>query len=369
MIPGFLIVAGLTVSLLTAPAPAGNGTGHTTCHHVRGPFSVSHGYMVDGAGKRFTPYGINLTGMDPADYAGSVAQMEAEEDAAAFAWCANLVRFGISQDQMTPAYLSATASVVSHAEDDHLAVVMAMSRGRNSVASEYMPTWKTRLAWRAVYRRFGKDHQVIFELWNEPRHTGWAQWRDGGYFGGIRFYGMEQVAQWLRAMGYRSLLWADGTHSAAHLEEAAAYHLTGVGAVAYSIHHPPPDLAGWNYSFGYLAGHYAVVDGEWTNYSRSDAQWACWNNAPVLVPEFLRYLARRHIGMVAFDLAQPRLIESVNPADPNLMRKDWRCVTGLNEGAGHRIMDWFREHNGWYQKQVLGQGALRGGGGAHIVMP
>jgi hypothetical protein len=348
------LAAALALLIPVTHAVAGTGgTGGTACHHVTGPFRTHRGYMVTALGHRFTPYGISVTGIKADTTAASV---EATEDAAASIWCANLVRVGVgqhliigSQGAVNNAYLTLVKTIISHAEADHLAVALVMSRGKPGVPREYMPTWKTKLAWRAVYRQFGSDPDVIFELWNEPRHTQWARWRNGGYFGSIRFYGMERVARWLRGMGYKNLIWVDGIHSAAYLNGVGTYHLRHVGPVAYSVHHPPAPYTptSWTKTFGYLVGRYAVVDGEWTNYSRSHAVWACWDNAPVSVPRFLQYMATHHIGIVAFSLTPGKLLASPSFSDPTYIRKDWACVDGLNEGAGHRILGWFRQHNGW----------------------
>jgi Cellulase (glycosyl hydrolase family 5) len=348
---------------IAAPAFAEPGTGGDSCHHVTGPFGVKNGYMVTGNGHRFVPYGINLTGIKVPRYVASVAAMEAEEDAAASAWCANVVRFGVDEDRLihgwrpNQAYLDAVGTVVAHAESDGLAVVLAMSRGYSGVPSEWLPTWKTKVAWRVIARRFASDQQVIFEIYNEPRHVTWEQWRNGNQSYGFRQYGMEAMAKWLRYLGAKNLLWVDGIMSSSRLDGIPEWHLSGVGPVAYAEHHPPGDTAmAWTSAFGFLAGYWPVVDGEWTNYSRSHALWACWPNAPVSVPAFLKYLAKRGIGMVAFDLARPRLIVSSDLGDASYFHKDWACVTGLHEGAGHQIMQWFWEHNSriWLWKRHSG---------------
>jgi hypothetical protein len=326
-----------------------------TCHHVHGPFSVRGGYTVTAGGDRYTPYGITITGISPHDSPGQfpagITDTREQQDAAAAFWCANTVRFGVDQDVVTgrgrkaTAYLSAIEKVVAHAEKDGLVAVLSMSRGQKK--GEPMPTARTLAAWRTLAQKYGDDPQVIFDIWNEPQRVTWPQWRNGGLLDGHAFYGMEAVARYLRGLGARNLLWVQGVVKGTTLRQIPAYHLTSVGTVVYSFHHPPAPHtpARWTQLFGFLAGHWPVVDGEWANYSRSHAPWACWPDARTSVPAYLGYLAARGIGMVAFDLAQPRLIQSPSLTDPTTIKGDWACKTGLNQGAGHQILSWFKQHN------------------------
>lgn len=326
-----------------------------SCHHIQGPFSVRGGYTVTAAGDRYTPYGIAVTGIRPGDarghFSADISGTQAQEDAAATFWCANTVRFGVDQDLLTSSgsraagYLSAIEKVVAHAEKDGLAVVLSMSRGRKY--GEPMPTSRTLAAWRVLAAEYGRDPQVIFDVWNEPQLVTWQQWRDGGLIAGQPYYGMEAMAGYLRGMGARNLLWVQGIQKGTTLHQIPAFHLTTAGPVVYAFHHPlgPHTPANWASKFGFLAGRWPVVDGEWTNYSRSHAPWACWPDAPATVPAYLGYLAGRGIGMVAFDLAQPRLIRSPSLTDPTTIDGDWACRTGLNQGAGQQILSWFRQHN------------------------
>jgi Cellulase (glycosyl hydrolase family 5) len=355
-----LLIPALAVAVLLVPlnlVSAGGGSAPApACHQVHGPFSVRKGYTVTAKGSRYIPYGTNLSGINasnPADnFAADAVASESQEDSAATFWCANTVRFGIDQDvlvaggQANAAYLSAIEAVVAHGEHDGLAVVLDMSRGAKN--TEPLPDSRTEAAWRVLAQRYRHDPQVIFDIYNEPRHVTWRQWRYGTSIGGHRFYGMEALARYLRSLGEHNLLWVEGNPTAQSLQEIPRYHLTGVGAVAYAFHHPtaPHTPRHWTRIFGKLAGRWPVVAGEWANYSRTDATWACWNDARTSVPAFLSYLAHRHIGMIAYDLAQPRLIESATLTDPTRIKKNWACQSGLNEGAGHRVLGWFRLHNG-----------------------
>jgi Cellulase (glycosyl hydrolase family 5) len=326
-----------------------------SCHRVQGPFSVRDGYTVTARGDRYTPCGIAVTGIRPGDspgrFAADITGTEAQEDAAATFWGANTVRFGVDQDVLTSkgkraaAYLSAVEKVVKHAEKDGLAVVLSMSRGRKY--GEPMPTSRTLAAWQTLVQQYGSDPRVIYDVWNEPQLVTWQQWRDGGTLDGHAFYGMEAMARELRGIGARNLLWVQGILKGTTLRQIPVFHLTSVGPVTYAFHHPlgPHTPGNWTSRFGFLAGHFPVVDGEWTNYSRSNAPWACWPDARTSVPAYLSYLAGRGVGLVAFDLAQPRLLQSASLTDPTTIKGDWACRTGLNQGAGQQILTWFKQHN------------------------
>ncbi|MBO0809883.1 MAG: cellulase family glycosylhydrolase [Actinobacteria bacterium] len=259
--------------------------------------------------------------------------MRAEVDAATHSWCANLVRLGFFQERhINHAFLSALRSVARRAENDGLAVVIAVGAKRTPV-----PDRRTRLVWRSLTRGYGHDPQVIFDLFNEPAGP-WRIWHDR----------MERLARDIRRHGGRNLFWAEGSHRGGTLRGVPRLHLTGVGPVAYSEHRPPRPhtRSQWNHSFGFAARRYPVVEGEWTNYSRANADWACWDDAPTAAPRFLRYLARRKFGLVGYNLAGPRLLESADLTDANHIRPDWNCSGAENEGAGHLIMTWLHSHNG-----------------------
>ncbi|MBO0771250.1 MAG: cellulase family glycosylhydrolase [Actinobacteria bacterium] len=258
--------------------------------------------------------------------------MRAQVDAAATSWCANLVRLGFLQERhINHAFLSALRSVVRRAENDGLVVVITVDSKRA------VPDGRTRLVWRRLTGRYGHDRQVIFDLFNEPAGP-WDLWHNR----------MEHLARYVRHHGGRNLFWVEGPYAAGSLGEVPRRHLTGVGPVAYSEHRPPwpHTLSSWKHSFGFLARRYPVVEGEWANYSRANAAWACWDDAPRAVPRFLRYLARHKLGLVGYDLAGPRLLESASLADPNRIRADWTCSRSVNEGAGQLIMSWLHSHNG-----------------------
>jgi hypothetical protein len=145
---------------------------------------------------------------------------------------------------------------------------------------------------------------------------------------------MEHLARMIRSDGARNLLWVQGHHRGGSLTGIPEWHLSGVGPLAYDEHRPPAPhtVASWTASFGFLAIKYGypVVEGEWADYSRTSAGWACWSDAPVTVPRFLSH---------------PWLLESASLTGPNHFGSDWSCTDGLNEGAGQQIMTWLNRSN------------------------
>lgn len=336
-------------------ANAANAAKGSDCHHVHGPFRSKGGNIVTRHGYRFTPYGVNVTRLRRAhgSYDTAVSAQLAEEDAAAGAWCANLVRLTAVQEKLivhhrvNHAYLSAIETSVRHAEHDGLAVALTLDQ--TASYNPRLPVRRTLQAWQDLTYHYRHDPQVIFDIFNEP--TGpWSLWRNGGSSGGRRYYGMEHLARMIRSEGGRNLLWAEGRNRASLLTGIPRWRLSGVDPLAYSEHRPRGwhTATSWTDSFGFLRirYRYPVVEGEWANYSRAPGTWGCWRNAPVTVPRFLHYLAKHGIGLVAYALTRPKLLESDSLTDPNHIRSNWSCKKRLNEGAGQQIMTWLARRNG-----------------------
>ena len=349
--PGAARPVAVTRPPATAPAAA--------CHHVKGPFRVS-GTVVTGSTGRYIPYGINLTGLAHTNYASHLAQDETGIAAAADDWCANTVRFQVRQanlvglaGQVNGAFLDAVATEVHFAEDRGLVVVLNLQWQLDEARLvESMPTRRSEAFWASLASHFGTDPDVVFDIFNEPAQRapcGWAFWRNGGLCRGTRYIGMQALADYVRARA-SNLFWVEGISAGSLLNEAWRYHITGDAPLEYSEHRPPGvhQYRRWDSEFGYLArgGHAPVVEGEWADYARPDAPWACWDNAPVSVPRFLTYLQARGFGLILTLLARGQLIESANLDDPTRFRSDWSCTDGLDQGVGYLAQQWFFRQNG-----------------------
>lgn len=319
---------------------------------IAGPFHTSGARVLNSTGQQYVPRGFNITGLAHPLTGQTVAQDEARMNAMASpTWgCANTVRMQVELDEAitaaghtNPAAMAAIVQEVRHAHKDGLlAVINLQTQQGPDSAQQFMPTRQAEEFWGAMTDEFGRDNSVIFDLFNEPRKVhGWSNWRNGFRRNGIQYYGMQELAQYVRAHGSRNLLWVEGPHMGGSLSHAWAYRLRGVNPLMYSVHRPsgPHTAASWDRSFGYLArrGLAPVLAGEWTDYSRAAASWACWDDAPVTVPRFLNYLRRWQIGLIATQMIPGELIASGNLYDPTQIKPDWRCAPGLDEGAGDLI--------------------------------
>jgi Cellulase (glycosyl hydrolase family 5) len=344
----------------TKPAIAG------ACRHVSGPFRRTQNMIIGAGGQRYIPYGITVTGLGNPSWKVHHAGDDAEIDAAAGSWCANTVRLQILQYALlgpgksgvtvNTAFLGLIEGEVARALNDGLDVVINdQTEGGGSPTAVGMPTTQTEAFWEVISSVYGQNPDVIFDLFNEPRRTDfrteaatWKFWKHGGAYHGQHFIGMEPLALYIRGLGAKNLFWIEGPHTAGTLDEVVSHQITGAGPLEYAINHPggvdvPHNPAEWYTRFGYAAKKVPMTDAEWTNYSSTRS---CWADAPTSVPAFLSYLARKGMGLTAWTLTPGVLAASDDLADPTVIRSDWACTdTGLDEGAGSAIMNWFQQHN------------------------
>jgi hypothetical protein len=336
------------------------------CRHAAGPFHRDKNIITGAGGQRFIAYGITVTGLGSPGWKAHSIGDDAEIDAAAAYWCANTVRLQVFQYGLlgpghtgvivNRTFLGIIKGEVDTALDDGLVVVINdQTEGGGGKYAPGMPTAQTKAFWKVMSRVYGSNPDVIFDLFNEPRRAvypteagTWRFWKHGGDYDGQHYIGMQPLARYIRGLGAENLFWIEGPHTAGTLDEVVSHQITGAGAVEYTINHPggprvPHDQAEWYTRFGYAAGKVPMTDAEWTNYSSTRS---CWANAPTSVPAFLHYLAEKGMGLLAWTLTPGVLAASADLADPTVIRSDWACAdTGLDEGAGSAIMNWFRQHN------------------------
>jgi hypothetical protein len=355
------IALGVAIGGSAALGIAGSATlaQAATCQHERGPFHVS-GAVVHGSTGRYIPYGINVVGLAHPGYAGLMAQDEAVIAAAADNWCANTVRLQVGQANLVSmtgrvdqTFLAAVTTEVRFAEARGLVVALNLQwqLDANGLV-ESMPTQRSEAFWGSLAFHFGRDPNVVFDIYNEPEQhaaCGWAFWHDGGVCHGVRYLGIQALADYVRARA-SNLFWIEGIGAGATLGGAWRHHITGDGPLEYSEHRPqaPHQPRKWDALFGYIAnsGHDPVLDGEWADYARTGASWACWDNAPVSAPRFLDYLQGHRFGLIVTLLARGQLIQSTDLNDPTHFRSNWSCTSGLDQGVGHQAQQWFIRQNG-----------------------
>jgi hypothetical protein len=350
-----LSLAALAGMLSGTARPAAAQAG---CARAHGPFHDKGTQVLAGNGSTFIPYGITVPGLAHAAYQDYTTGDDAQITAAATAWCVNTIRLQVSQDNLVGAagtaysqpFMDAIGAEVALAESYGLVVVV--NAQTEDVGLEKGPTHATAVFWQDVVAAYQSDPQVVFDLFNEPRvdtpdpAQTWRIWQGGGTYAGVSYLGMQDLADAVRAQGARNLIWIEGPYAATTLDSVRTYPVTG-GPFMYAIHHPrgAHNSTVWWQDFGYLVKDNVapVVDGEWTNYASTKSE--CWSDAPTAVPAFLTYLQNHGIGMTAWKLANGVLVESSDLSDPTHIRTDWRCADGLDEGAGHQILNWFLRQN------------------------
>lgn len=357
--------AALASARPTGPtAPAAAPKAPKACRSATGPFQVVGTKVIGAHGRAFVPYGITVSGLALADYRDVIPLDHAKIRATADFWCANTVRIQVNQDGLvgnngntvSSRLLNAVEAEVKLAEQNHLVVVL---NAQTEDVGDQPSTKVTAAFWQLLSRVYGRDPQIIFDLFNQPRiellakcglpHD-WALWLRGGHYQGKYYLGMQELVNDVRADGAKNLLWVEGPCYANSLAGLGKYLIKGRNIV-YAFQHPHGlhDAAQWYADFGWLLfrGIAPVVNAEWSNYAANKSE--CWPDAPRAVPAYLHYLQRRGIGMTAFGLKEGLLIRTTNLDDPTHIytkgKAKWRCANGLDEGIGTAIADWYRSKN------------------------
>ncbi|HEX8931730.1 MAG TPA: cellulase family glycosylhydrolase, partial [Patescibacteria group bacterium] len=269
-----------------------------TCNKAVGPFTQKGAKIFQADGKQFIPYGITVYGLAGSDYQIQQATVAAQINAAAAAWCSNIVRLQVAPKNLigsngttySQTFMDAINSAVSIAEKNNMVVVI--SAQTEKIGQVKQPVASTAQFWKDITNVYGNDPQVIFDLFNEPRlqtgniTTDWQIWQKGAFYSGTMYLGMQTLADDVRSYGAKNLLWIEGPEGAGTLDQVGSYPIKGANPFMYAIHHPvgSHDSTTWDSDFGYLVknGIAPVVDGEWTNYA-SSTQSECWPDAPTTV--------------------------------------------------------------------------------------
>lgn len=294
--------------------------------------AIPRGFTLDGL-EDYLPVNAALEpGVAlPAD---RIDVMEEQIQAARYDWHANVVRLQVIQDKLvgangrrfSPAYMQDITQITNYALGLGLNVVL---NAQTEVApgftrNEPLPTAATSSFWRHVIAYYKNNMRVIFDLFNEPRHCTWAQWR----------VAMQGLVNLVRRAGARNTLWVQGRWWGSTLAGVPLLHGRGI---VYSFHHPgspwpyqaPVTEQTWQRAFGYLADRgIPVVDGEFVNFSGGYH----WKHAAVMIPKYLRFLAAHHIGMTAWTLGLPGVLN----ATPDL-----GSTTAEPRGCGRLLKAWF----------------------------
>ena len=317
---------GITLAMLGATAA------HASTEALQPSSAIPHGITLDGLQDWLPPQAAFDRNI--ALSSGRIARMEEQIHAARYAWNANVVRFQIVQDKLVGAsgemfsavYMQDIRTVTDYALNLGLQVVLNAQTETTAgfIRNESLPTQATRSFWQHIMTSYKNNPQVIFDLFNEPRNCSWRQW----------YRAMQGLLNYVRHAGARNTVWVEGRWWGSTLAGVPLLHGTGI---VYSFHHPGSPWPGqapvgrktWDRAFGYLARRgIPVVNGEFVNYSGGYR----WKNPAVMVPEYLRYLAAHHIGMTAWTLGLPGVMNSTN----NLS-----STTKEPHGCGQLVKSWF----------------------------
>lgn len=326
--------------------------------------------ILDNQGLRYTLYGVHSTALFEPNWQNSVdyknftlAQMQAAREV----WHANVVAFQVAWANLFPdqnnfnapdaVYLQAMDTAVTWANQEHMNVIFNLQS--ETTTNEIMATTPSIKFWQVVANRYKDNQQVFFDVFNEPRDFyDWNLWQSGGMFQGVRYVGMQQLVDTIRATGAQNLILVQGQGAGESFDyDNFQSHLLHGTNLVYSIH---PYLSStqhltrqnWEQWWGQAVTNLNVpfVVGEWNETSGS----GCVSNAPAVVPAFLSYIQQLNIGLIAWALTPGSLIRGTgNPNDA----WDWSrptqfdqssqvCVDNINypyynpqaQGAGELIM-------------------------------
>jgi hypothetical protein len=185
--------------------------------------------------------------------------------AAMTGWDINVVRVPLNEDCWlglhTPAglggapYRQIVADYVNALNAAHLYVILDLhwvGAGPSAPATGQLPMADEANApafWRSVASTFRSDHELIFDLFNEPYGISWSCWRDGCRIpptSGAPAYeaaGMQSLVDAVRSMGATQPLLVGGLHWAGNLS----------GWSRYAPHDPRHQLIASEHNYGGLS--------------------------------------------------------------------------------------------------------------------
>ena len=322
------LVLALAIALMTLSTTAA----HASTEKARRASSIPRGITLDGLQDWLPPQAAYERNVAlPHD---RIAFMEEQIHAARFDWNANVVRFQIIQDKLvgangqvfSPAYMQDIRTVTDYALSLGLQVVLNAQTEVSAgfMRNEPLPTQATKSFWQHIMAYYKNNPRVIFDLFNEPRQCTWAHWHAA----------MQGLLDYVRHAGARNTVWVEGRWWGSTLAGVPLLHGTGI---VYSFHHPGSPWPGqapvtpktWDRAFGNLASRgIPVVDGEFVNYSGGYH----WKHPAVTVRKYLRYLTAHHIGMTAWTLGLPGVLNSTG---------DLSSTTMEPHGCGQLLKSWF----------------------------
>ncbi|MBD5655071.1 MAG: cellulase family glycosylhydrolase [Candidatus Eremiobacteraeota bacterium] len=221
---------------------------------------VVNNHVVDAAGKRFIPHGVDRSGTEFAcvqNFGIFDGPSDQASVAAIASWHTSAVRVplnedcwlainGVNSEYSGPNYINAIKAFVTLLNSNGLAAILdlhwnapgtQLATGQEPMAdSDHSPKF-----WKSVASTFKGNLSVIFDLYNEPYVTSWACWRDGGTANAcgtsFNIAGMNTLISAVRSTGAKNIVMAGGLAYSNDLSQWLAYEPTDpAGNLAASVH-------------------------------------------------------------------------------------------------------------------------------------
>jgi len=281
----------------------------------RGLVTIENGRLMRDC-EPWYPRGMSLFGrLIPRGWKSDRGTMTAQEEFGprvldSLQWLGvDVVRFQVGMpflDPKSPAYkasyLDELRDAVRLTRDRGFSVMLSMQwQERTKVEPvEKMPAQSALRAWKVLGPAFADDQGVMYELFNEPisgrepTDAQWSQWQRGH----------QALIDEVRGQGAGNVLIVDGLNQGKILQGAPALS-DPLNRLAYGIH---PRLWGylnapaeWNQRFGRFADKHVVIATEWSHGDKF-----CRYADGKTVNEFLAWLEKKNIGLVAWGVDMPR---------------------------------------------------------------
>jgi hypothetical protein len=348
-------------------------------------YSVEGKEIVDGQGKSFIPYGVQLDGILMAQNnwqsdAALAHLTQSQVQAAHDFWHANTVSLQLgsralfARSPYDTSYLDVADKVVAWTKNLHMNVLFVLQYEGVGNSGQPMPTQDSLRFWNVLSRHYAGDSNVFFDIFNEPNPAialqissdndmVWSFWQNGGRVNGTNYIGMQQLVGLIRQNGFENLIFVDGVASGEDINLLPHHTLVGSNLV-YAIHpYLSPSQHGspmqWDDWFGHAtdSGGFPVEADEWSQYQNSYdpdiSAHDCLSTAPTLIPQFLSYLRSKHIGVIGYALFPGTLIRGWNFTEPTAFDRDPETcplapsidLSPTTQGAGRLLVNYFATYS------------------------
>lgn len=339
-------------------------------------YHTSGKQILDNMGRPYIPYGVFVGGILLADqnWRQNGVKTYVSQDAVQAAhdfWFSNLVSLQVAYEPLFPQgsdgpidsqYLAFIDQVVKQANALGMNVSIVLQEEAIYSSEDQrvnLPSHDAMVFWDMMSRHYARNQHVFFDLFNEPDISGltepagdnandclagsgtqmmtwddacaWSYWKNGTTQAGVRYYGMDQIAQKIRHNGAQNLIFVQGLATGEDLALLANTFTAQYGRefllttpnVVYAVHPyfgPSHDTQSqWDQWFGSAIenGNFPVLASEWSLNQEKGS--GCEANSKLQIHQigiFLRYLRIKHIGLVGWALQAGELIRDWNFRNP-----------------------------------------------------